>query len=235
LNAAFDQSSISISILIIKKEQTIMPVKISTFILGDYQTNCHVVTCDDDCWVVDCGYEPETLITHLLEKQLTPSAILLTHCHSDHIAGLDQLRGAVGNVPMFCHASEADWNQNPMLNLSGMAGMPVTASPVQGYLDAGQTLTLGSSKWGILHSPGHSPGSICFIHEESDQAIVGDTLFAGSIGRHDFPTSNVDDLRHSISEVLMSLPDSMTFFPGHGPTSTIGVERTTNPFVVQGF
>ncbi|MDP7009620.1 MAG: MBL fold metallo-hydrolase [Phycisphaerales bacterium] len=212
-----------------------MPVSISTFVLGDFQTNCQVVTCDDDCWVVDCGYEPEPLISFLNENGLTPSAILLTHCHADHIAGLDQLRSVVGEIPMFCHAAEADWNQDPMLNLSGMAGMPVTAAPVQGFLQAGQNLTLGSSEWRVLHTPGHSPGSICFINDESDQAIVGDTLFAGSIGRHDFPTSTTDDLRHSIKEVLMKLPDAMNIYPGHGPSSSIGVERTTNPFVLHGF
>jgi glyoxylase-like metal-dependent hydrolase (beta-lactamase superfamily II) len=212
-----------------------MPVNISTFVLGNYQTNCHVVTCEDDCWVVDCGYEPEKLIEFLLVNNLSPSAILLTHCHADHIAGLDQLRSKIGNIQMFCHKAEAEWNQTPMLNLSGMAGMPVTAAPVQGYLDEHSTLSLGSSVWRILHTPGHSPGSICFVHDESEQAIVGDTLFAGSIGRHDFPTSSVNDLRHSISEVLMNLPDSMKIYPGHGPSSTIGVERATNPFVVEGF
>ena len=212
-----------------------MPLKITTFALGDYQTNCHIVTCDDDCWVVDCGYEPERLIAHLQEYDLHPTAILLTHCHADPIAGLDQLRSTIGNVPMFCHASESSWNQNPILNLSGLGGQPVTAAPVQGYLEPGQDLTLGDSHWRILHAPGHSPGSICFVHDESDQAIVGDTLFAGSIGRYDFPTSNVEDLRHTIREVLMRLPDSMMIYPGHGPTSTIGVERKTNPFVVQGF
>ena len=212
-----------------------MPVTISTFALGDYQTNCHIVTCDDDCWVVDCGYEPEKLIGHIQDEGLKPSAILLTHCHSDHIAGLDQLQTAIGHVPIFCHASESDWNQNPTLNLSAFAGQPITAAPPQGFLSPEQDLILGSSHWRILHAPGHSPGSICFIHDESNQAIVGDTLFAGSIGRHDFPTSNVEDLRHSIAEVLMGLPDSMKFYPGHGSTSTIGVERRTNPFVVQGF
>jgi glyoxylase-like metal-dependent hydrolase (beta-lactamase superfamily II) len=122
-----------------------------------------------------------------------------------------------------------------MLNLSGLAGMPITASPPNGYITPGQQLTLGDSVWEVLHAPGHSPGSICFVHTDSNQAIVGDTLFAGSIGRHDFATSSVEDLRHSISEVLMKLPDDMTFFPGHGPTSTIGQERLTNPFVVHGF
>ncbi len=212
-----------------------MTVQITPFVLGDYQTNCYIVTSGDDCWVVDCGYEPEELIKYIETNSLKPSAILLTHCHADHIAGLDQLRSAIGNVHVMCHESESTWNMNPMLNLSGLAGMPVTAEPPDGFLTPGKQITLGDSTWDVLHAPGHSPGSICFIQSDTNQAIVGDTLFAGSIGRHDFPTSNVDDLRHSIGEVLMKLPDEMTIYPGHGPSSTIGHERVTNPFVVNGF
>ena len=212
-----------------------MTIEITPFVLGDYQTNCHVVTSGDDCWVVDCGYSPEELIEYLQQHSLTPSAILLTHCHADHIAGLDQLRTAIGNVPVMCHESEAEWNMNPILNLSGLGGMPITAEPPTGFLTPGNEINLGDTIWEVLHAPGHSPGSICFVHRDSNQAIVGDTLFAGSIGRHDFPTSNVDDLRHSISEVLLKLPDEMTIYPGHGPSSTIGHERMTNPFVLHGF
>lgn len=212
-----------------------MPVKITPFILGDYQTNCYVLTEGDDCWVVDCGYSPEPMIDHLKQHSLRPSSILLTHCHADHIAGLDQLRNAIGDIQVYCHASEAAWNMDPILNLSGLAGMPVTAAAPNGFLTPGTTVTLGHSTWDILHTPGHSPGSICFVHEASNQAIVGDTLFAGSIGRYDFPTSNVEDLRHSITDVLMHLPDAMTIYPGHGPSTTIGEERTTNPFVLNGF
>lgn len=212
-----------------------MTVQIKSFLLGDYQTNCHVVTSGSDCWVVDCGYEPEELINHLLHENLTPSSILLTHCHADHIAGLNQLRNTIGDVPVYCHSLESSWNMNPMLNLSGLTGMPVTAAPPNGEIHVDDSLQLGESNWRVLHTPGHSPGSVCFVHDESNQAIVGDTLFAGSIGRHDFPTSSVEDLRHSIQHVLMSLPDDMIIFPGHGPSTTIGDERATNPFVIHGF
>ena len=212
-----------------------MPIKITPFILGEYQTNCHIVTQGEDCWVVDCGYSPETLIEHLAQENLHPSAILLTHCHADHIAGLDQLRNAIGNVPVHCHPIEKEWNMNPTLNLSSFGGMPIMVAPPDAELTEIDKLSLGSSTWRILHTPGHSPGSICFVHDESKQAIVGDTLFAGSIGRFDFPTSNAEDLRHSIHHVLMALPDDMKIFPGHGPSSTIGEERASNPFVLHGF
>ncbi|MEE2819188.1 MAG: MBL fold metallo-hydrolase [Planctomycetota bacterium] len=212
-----------------------MTIQIKPFALGDYQTNCFIVTSGDDCWVIDCGYEPDVLIEYLKSNVLKPKALLLTHCHSDHIAGIDQLLSFTGNIPIHAHAQEQEWNMNPMLNLSGLAGRPVTASSPTETLTDGQTLTLSDSTWRVVHTPGHSPGSVCFIHDESNQAIVGDTLFAGSIGRHDFPTSNVDDLRNSIQKTIMSLPDDMMVYPGHGPSTTIGRERQSNPFVVHGF
>ena len=206
-----------------------MTIQIKPFALGDYQTNCFIVTSGDDCWVIDCGYEPDVLIEYLKSNVLKPKALLLTHCHSDHIAGIDQLLSLTGNIPIHAHAQEQEWNMNPMLNLSGLAGRPVTASPPTETLTDGQTLTLSDSTWRVVHTPGHSPGSVCFIHDESNQAI------AGSIGRHDFPTSNVDDLRNSIQKTIMSLPDDMMVYPGHGPSTTIGRERQSNPFVVHGF
>jgi hydroxyacylglutathione hydrolase len=212
-----------------------MPIVITPFVLGEFQTNCHVVTEGDDCWVVDCGYSPEALIRFLAEEELQPTSILLTHCHADHTAGLDLLRNAIGSVPVYCHPVETEWNMNPTLNLSEFGGMPVTVSAPDGEIKEGDDLILGDSTWRIIHTPGHSPGSICFVNDKAKIAIVGDTLFAGSIGRHDFPTSNVEDLRHSIKNVLMALPDEMQIYPGHGPSSTIGHERATNPFVLQGF
>jgi glyoxylase-like metal-dependent hydrolase (beta-lactamase superfamily II) len=175
------------------------------------------------------------MIEYLETEKLQPQAILLTHCHADHIAGLDKLRDSIGNVPVYCHPIEQSWNMDPTLNLSGFAGAPITVSPPDKTLHDGDVLSLGDSTWRVVHTPGHSPGSVCFINDDAHEAIVGDTLFAGSIGRHDFPTSNVEDLRHTIAHVLMNLPDEMNIYPGHGPASTIGHERVTNPFVVQGF
>jgi len=210
-------------------------------VLGDYQTNGYVVHVPDDpaagsaCWIVDCGQRPAAMIDDIRGRGLEPAAILLTHAHLDHIAGIDEVLSAFGRLPVFLHEAERDWCGDPMLNLSGLAGQPVSVSGPTDLLTGGETLELGSTRWRVVHAPGHSPGSVLFVHDDSGQAIVGDTLFAGSIGRFDFPTSNPDDLRRTIAEILRGLPDETRVLPGHGPETTVGRERTTNPFVLHGF
>jgi glyoxylase-like metal-dependent hydrolase (beta-lactamase superfamily II) len=133
---------------------------------------------------------------------------------------------------MAIHEAEADFLLNPDLNLSTFVEMNVTTPPAEELLRGGQTLTLGATEWNVLHTPGHSPGGITLYHAPSHQAIVGDTLFAGSIGRYDFPTSDGPLLFKSIREKLMTLPDETCVYPGHGPETTIGQERRSNPFLV---
>lgn len=214
---------------------------IQTFILGDYQTNCFVVTVPDspsnkdDCWIVDCGFQPQAMFDYIEAKKLKPTRLLLTHAHCDHIAGVDAALARLGPVPLAIHDAEKDFCSNPMLNLSAMIGPPITCSEPEKCLHDGDSLNFNGTTWRVVHAPGHSPGCALFIHDKSKQAIVGDTLFAGSIGRIDFPTSDPDAMRNTIANVMMSLPDDLTIHPGHGPKTTIGRERKTNPFVVQGF
>jgi len=118
-----------------------------------------------------------------------------------------------------------------MLNLSGLHGQEVTAPGPDRLLRDGQELSLGTSKWGILHTPGHSPGGITLLHKASGTALVGDTLFAGSIGRYDLPGANGEELLRSIHGKLMTLPDETKVYPGHGPSTTIGRERRGNPYL----
>lgn len=207
--------------------------------LGMWQTNCHVVSVPGGpdptgCWIVDCGQRPQPLIALIRNAGLSPRGILLTHCHLDHIMGIDEVLNAFGPMPILCHELEREWNGEPLLNLSAMspAGEVRVTAPTATLAD-GATLDLCGTQWKALHVPGHSPGSLAFVHLPSRQAISGDVLFAGGIGRFDFPTANPAHLRHSVVEVMMGLPDDLTIYPGHGPTTTIGRERRTNPYVLR--
>jgi glyoxylase-like metal-dependent hydrolase (beta-lactamase superfamily II) len=209
---------------------------IDTFVLGDFQTNCHIVTTpgDDECWIVDCGYDPEQMLDAIAARGLRPIAILLTHAHADHIAGVDAALSRFGDIPMYLHRAERDWCSTPMLNLSGLMGAGITCRRATDLLAGGETLELNGTSWEVIHAPGHSPGSVLYVHRPSKQAIVGDTLFAGSIGRIDLPTSDPEAMQHTIQDIMLGFPDDLTILPGHGPNSTIGRERRTNPFILQG-
>jgi hydroxyacylglutathione hydrolase len=219
--------------------------EIVTFALGDWQTNCHVVRVpaarppDDPraCWIVDCGQRPKPLVDYIRREGLRPVAIILTHAHVDHIAGVDEALAAFGPIPVLAHAAERDFNGEPMLNLSAFAGREVRVSPPTAFLGDGDRIELSGTRWLVRHVPGHSPGSIALIHGSegprgSPVALVGDTLFAGSIGRVDFPTSDPEALKRSLREVLLELPDATRILPGHGPETTVGAERRANPFLL---
>ncbi|MEE2894372.1 MAG: MBL fold metallo-hydrolase [Planctomycetota bacterium] len=200
--------------------------------LGDYQTNAFVVADDVEagrCWIIDCGDRPEPLVEAIERSGRTPAGIVLTHCHHDHIAGIDRVLGRFGPMPIRCHHLESAWNQEPMLNLSALLGMPSTATPPDECFEEGDECLLGAG-WRILHLPGHSPGSSAFLHEGSRTLVAGDTLFAGSMGRVDFPTSDPEAMRTSLRR-LLELPDDVRVLPGHGPGTTIGQERASNPFL----
>ena len=199
--------------------------------LGGYQTNCYTVRSGDHLWVVDAGYEPEPLLQLIDGSGLTPEAIVLTHAHSDHIAGIRQVLEKYPGVPIWIAQEEENWLADPELNLSAYLGLGVTAPPASRFLKDGDVLELGETKWRVLHTPGHSPGGLTFVCDEHGVAIVGDALFAGSIGRTDFPGSNHAQLVESIRTKLYALPDETRVLPGHGPETTIGREKRSNPWV----
>jgi glyoxylase-like metal-dependent hydrolase (beta-lactamase superfamily II) len=143
------------------------------------------------------------------------------------------MRLRLGPVNTLCHAAEAGFNEDPNLNLSAFIPPAVSAPPPDAYVAGGQLLELGSHYFRVLHTPGHSPGGITLWCEELGLAFDGDTLFAGSIGRLDFPSSDPEAMRASLG-LRMQLPDATRVMPGHGPETTVGAERRTNPFLRPG-
>ena len=206
--------------------------------LGPFQTNCYLVWNPaeggdhPECWIVDAGYDPSPLLALIRKHGLRPTRLILTHAHADHIAEVADVFAALGEkIPVMLHPAEHRWLNDPALNLSEGMGIPITAPGPDEPLNDGDELTLGSETWKVIHTPGHSPGGVTLYHAGSKQALVGDTLFAGSIGRYDFPTSDAAALEDSIKRKLYALPNETVVYPGHGPTTTIGEEAAHNPFV----
>ncbi len=206
---------------------------IERFVLGPFETNCYIVRSDDapEAWIIDASFEPEPLIARARKLELEVSRILLTHAHVDHIAGLEQVRTAFPGASVAIHPLESSWLVRPELNLSLAMGEPVVCTDADDALQEGERLELGEQLWRVLETPGHSPGGVTLWNERDNVALVGDTLFAGSIGRFDFPTSDGEALFASIREKLYTLPEETRVLPGHGPETTIGQEKRSNPFV----
>jgi glyoxylase-like metal-dependent hydrolase (beta-lactamase superfamily II) len=189
------------------------------------------------CWIIDPGLPPqgETIVQHVKEKSLQPAGILLTHGHADHIAGVDEVREGLGPVPVYLAREEWDALRNPMANLSSRMGTGLSTN-VDDPLDLtpGATLELDGTTWQVIDVSGHSPGGRAVYCGELGVVFVGDALFAGSVGRVDFPHSSGDQLMRNIRENLLTLPDETRVLCGHGPETTVGRERETNPFIIYG-
>lgn len=194
-------------------------LKIHVLPLGDYQTNCYIVHKENstDCLIIDPGYEPEIISSYLEEKGLTPATILLTHCHFDHV-------GAVKDLA-------AQYDCKVFLDKKELAMPPMLTNGPLYYTDGygdGDTLTLAGIPIQVLETPGHTPGSVCLIME--DTLFSGDTLFAGSCGRTDLPCGDARAMRDSLRR-LAALSENYRVCPGHGPSSTLNREKQTNPYL----
>lgn len=198
-----------------------------------YQQNCSLIWCgaSGKGAVVDPGGDLPILLRHIEEQQIVVEQVLLTHGHMDHAGAARSLADRLRIPIVGPHREEAFW-LDILPQQAQMMGFPsVPPLTPDRWLDEGETVTVGEQTLEVFHCPGHTPGHIVFFHRASDTAWVGDVLFAGSIGRTDFPRGDLDTLVQSIRGKLWSLGDQVRFIPGHGPMSTIGNERRSNPFV----
>jgi glyoxylase-like metal-dependent hydrolase (beta-lactamase superfamily II) len=199
-----------------------------------FQQNCSLIWDDATTTgaLVDPGGDIDRVLAVAAEKGVTIEKILLTHGHLDHIAGAGDVAARL-NVPIEGpHRDEAFWIDQ-LTQQTRVFGWPETPTPVEParWLEAGDTVTVGGLTLDVYLCPGHTPGHVVFVEPAARVAFVGDVLFAGSVGRTDFPKSDPDALIRSIKETLLPLGDDITFVPGHGPASTFGQERVANPFL----
>ena len=201
---------------------------IHTIPVGITQTNCYVVGCEEthEGVVIDPGGHPQRILKAIEKSGLTIRYVLNTHCHFDHMGANAEIVAATG-APLALHPAEL-----PILQARGGAawfGVPVQASPLPDVeLEDGQVLEVGTLRFQVLYTPGHSPGGITFYLNDEGAAFDGDVLFEMGVGRTDLPGGDWDTLVHSIREVLFALPDETVLYPGHGPRTTVGQEKRLN-------
>jgi hydroxyacylglutathione hydrolase len=199
----------------------------------EFQQNCSILWCDQtlDAAVIDPGGDLDVLLAEIKQRGLQLTQILQTHAHIDHAGGTGELADNFKLPIVGPHPGDQFWIDG-LPQQSQMFGFPParTFTPTR-WLHDGDTVKIGHSTLNVRHCPGHTPGHVVFHSPEIKRAFVGDVLFAGSIGRTDFPQGDQDTLIRSITQRLWPMGDDTVFIPGHGPESTFGRERQTNPYV----
>src|SRR5437762_3432407 len=205
--------------------------------VGPFFKNGFLVGCEDtrDAVLIDPGDEVRSLLTFAERNRLSIRHILLTHAHVEHVTGVAAAKRALG-VPVYLHRDDLFLYERAVES-GALFGLTVEPPPpVDEYYAPGQVITFGTYEARPHHTPGHCPGGVCLQigkqRQPGDDLFVGDTLFAGSIGRTDLPGGNYDTLIRSIRDVLFAFGDDAIVHPGHGPDTTIGRERRTNPFLL---
>jgi glyoxylase-like metal-dependent hydrolase (beta-lactamase superfamily II) len=210
-------------------------MRVVTVVSQPFYENSYVVWREGErnCIVLDPGFEPELIFEELDRHQLLPAAILNTHGHADHIAGNAACKERWPDCPLVIGENETAKLSDPILNLSGIFGSPLTSPPADQTVREGQQYSVGGFEFLVRDVPGHSSGHVVFLSQADRPMIVfgGDVLMAGGIGRTDFPDGDFELLAQGIRSKLYTLPDDTIVYPGHGEPTTIGREKGTNPYV----
>lgn len=208
-------------------------MNVTALVLGPYEMNCYLYWDEStgSGVVIDPGDEFPRIQKEIQKAGFTPKAILLTHGHVDHIGAVGEMKKNY-DIPIYIGKGEEHLLTDPQANLSAWTGVPVIAPPADILLKEGDTLDFDGITLHILSTPGHSPASICYYDTKAAKLFCGDALFNGSIGRTDFPGCSLDLLLKGIEEKILTLPDDVICYSGHGQKTTVGTERKHNPFLM---
>ena len=202
------------------------------FPVGPLQCNCSIIGDEQthEAMVIDPGDQIDDILKILRDEKLTLKQIVITHAHIDHVGGAMKLKAATG-APILMNQN--DYALLKMLDLqAAWIGMrPPGAVQIDEAAEPGRVLKIGNISSSVIHTPGHTEGSICLYFPQERKLLAGDTLFAGSIGRTDLPGGSMEKIMRSLHTQVLALPDETEVVPGHGPNTTIGEERETNPFL----
>lgn len=210
-----------------------MALQVQTIVSMPFAENTYVVWRDgrDDCVVIDPGMEPDAILEFLTDRGLTPSAILNTHGHADHIAGNADMKQAFPAAPLVIGTNDAPLLTDPVMNVSRSYGVDIVSPPADRLIGEADHLDYAGIEMDVLDVPGHSPGHVVFVVRGEGMAFGGDVLFRGGIGRTDFPGGSFATLAAGIRGKLYVLPGETVVYPGHGPTTLIAHEKRSNPYV----
>jgi len=211
------------------KEPSTKPM-IHCLTVGLLQVNCYVVWDRDtrEALVIDPGGDADKIVELLRHYDLNLKRIVNSHSHFDHVDAVRPLQEET-NAPFYIHRDGRELLASAQIR-AAQFGLRVDDPPEpDGFVEEGEEFRIGQTQFTVRHTPGHSPDGICLV--TADAVFTGDTLFAGGIGRYDIPGSSLDDLVHSLRTVLLALPDELAVYPGHGPASSIAIERAHNPFL----
>lgn len=210
-------------------------IKVEKFVVNPLGENSYVISDESgECIFVDPGFyyedEHDEIHNYIIENRLKPVMIVNTHCHFDHIMGVEFLRTKY-KIPFFAHQADGFWVAKAVEQgeMFGFDMQPV--NPADGFITEEEPVRFGNSELTVIHLPGHSPGHVCMYNEIAGILIAGDVLFYGSIGRTDLPGGDYSTLISNIKNKLFQLPDETVVYSGHGPETSIGDEKWSNPFL----
>jgi len=209
-------------------------MQIKTLILGLYENNSYILRenqTSKDCIIIDTALNATGILDYLKDNELNPVAIVLTHGHIDHIFGLRSLRESYPKIEVYIHKLDAHMLTDGQANLSSLSGTLFKTQAAEHIFDEPDILKLAGIELQVFHTPGHTPGGVCFYNKQANVLFSGDTLFADCVGRTDFPNGSMQQLIENIQKKLMTLPDETDVLPGHGPKTTIGQEKKHNQYL----